>query len=137
MFLLKFFHEISYKLHKFIYLSDLINEDKEDLTIVDGKKLEIGKEYFVKYTYGDNNVWKKIRITRITTHGHAWGVGLSSNYRIDGIIVNGSYFVKELTIESELEEFATNWLINNLSNNINTPLPILFVKMFNDYCPNV
>jgi hypothetical protein len=118
-------------------MSDLINEDKEDLTIVDGKKLEIGKEYFVKYAYGDNNVWKKIRITRITTFGHAWGVGLSSNYRIDGIITNGSYFVKELTSESELEEFATNWLINNLSNNINTPLPILFVKMFNDYYPNV
>ena len=56
---------------------------------------------------------------------------------IDGIITNGSYFVKELTPESELEEFATNWLINNLSNNINTPLPSLFVKMFNDYCPNV
>jgi len=110
---------------------------KEDLTIVDNIKLEIGKEYFVKYAHGDNNVWKKIRITRITTHGHAWGVSLSSNHRIDGIITNGSYYVKELTPENELEEFATNWLINNLSNNIDTPLPSLFVKMFNDYCPNV
>jgi hypothetical protein len=33
---------------------------EEDLMIVDGVKLEVGKSYFVKYKHGEGNKWNKI-----------------------------------------------------------------------------
>jgi len=103
--------------------------NNEDLMIVDGVKLEIGKYYFVKYIHCANSKWEKIQITRVTTNGHPWQVGINLN----GIITDGNYIVKELTPETELENYARNWLYENLKHNVDTSLVDLFVKMYNDF----
>jgi len=103
--------------------------NNKDLMIVDGVKLEIGKFYFVKYIHCEGSKWEKIQITRVTVNGHPWQVGRNS----DGIITDGSYLVKELTSETELEDYARNWLSENLKNNVDISLVDLFVKMYNDF----
>lgn len=65
-------------------------EVKEDLTIVDGVKLEVGQSYYVRYKHGVQSEWMLCRITRITDHGHAWSDTKG------GIITNGSYDVKTI-----------------------------------------
>ena len=64
---------------------------EEDLTIVDGIKLEVGKKYLMRYAYGEAP-WYEVEITRLTPMGHAWGEGKDGN----GIRTNGSYFVKPI-----------------------------------------
>ena len=63
---------------------------KEDLTIVDGVKLEVGQSYYVRYKHGVQLEWMLCRITRITDHGHAWSDTKG------GVITNGSYDVKTI-----------------------------------------
>ena len=100
----------------------------EDLMIVDGVNLEVGKSYFVKYKHGVNK-WEKISITRVTINGHPWQVGRNHS----GIITDGSYLVKELTPETELEDYARKWLSENLKDNVDLSLVDLFVKMYNGF----
>ena len=99
--------------------------------IVDNVTLEVGKEYFVKYIHCPSK-WDKVQITRITTHGHPWGVSYSHN----GVITNGNYLVKELTSETELEQFAREWLKRNPDDILDMPLPILLAKFYNSYQKN-
>lgn len=77
--------------------------ETEDLTIVDGIKLIVGKSYLLKYAHGKENDWFECKITRITVNGHAWGEGPRTN----GIITNGSYFVQTIP-------YASNTLIIEL-----------------------
>jgi hypothetical protein len=65
-------------------------EVKEDLTIVDGIKLEVGRSYYVRYKHSVQSNWMLCRITRITDHGHAWSDTKG------GIITNGSYDIKTI-----------------------------------------
>jgi len=65
-------------------------EVKEDLTIVDGVKLEVGQSYYLRYKHSVQSEWVLCRITRITDHGHAWSDTKG------GIITNGSYDVKTI-----------------------------------------
>lgn len=104
---------------------------EENLMIVDNVTLEVGKEYFVKYIHCPSN-WDKVKITRITVNGHAWQSGTN----VSGIITNGNYFVKELTPEIELEQFAREWLKGHANDLIDTPLPILLAKFYNSYHKN-
>lgn len=73
-----------------------MNTELEDLTIVDGIKLEVGKTYLMKYAHGTNNDWFECKITRITDHGHAWGEGGGSS----GIRTNGNYLVQTIPYAS-------------------------------------
>lgn len=66
------------------------NEGREDLTIVDGVKLEVGKSYHIKYKHNIHFTWKLVRIDRITQHGYAW----SDDH--GGIIPNGNYWVNPI-----------------------------------------
>lgn len=108
-----------------------MSETKKDLMVVDGVKLEVGKSYWVQYKHC-KSPWIKVSITRTTSDGIPWQEGDG----VSGIIYNGNYNVQELTSEVELEQYARGWLKANLSSNIDTPLPILFSKMYNDYKPN-
>ncbi len=103
----------------------------KDLTLIDGVRLEVGKEYWIKY-WPSNGRWEKVKITRITTHGHPWGFGDDTN----GIITD-SYKIQELTLEKELKQHAIEWLekrgyeaFANL-----TPVPEWFAQMYNDFSP--
>lgn len=68
----------------------------EDLTIVDGVKLVVGKTYLMKYIHTPSSDWFECKITRITDHGHAWGEGGGSS----GIRTNGSYLVQPIPFNS-------------------------------------
>lgn len=46
-------------------------DNKEDLTIIDGIKLEVGKSYYVQYKHCPSD-WKLCRINRLTVNGHPW-----------------------------------------------------------------
>lgn len=72
-----------------------MNTEVEDLTIVDGVKLIVGKTYLMKYVHGQSE-WFECYISRITTHGHAWGEGDGSS----GIRTNGSYLVQPIPYAS-------------------------------------
>lgn len=112
-------------------------EDK-DLMIVDGVRLEIDKEYWVKHHPSDGP-WNKVKITRVTRHGHPWMVNAiaNSNIPIAGIITDGSYHVQEITPEVELEQFARTWLndkgYSGFANH--TTIPKWFAEMYNDFPP--
>lgn len=69
--------------------------DAEDLTIVDGIKLVVGKTYLMKYAHCESE-WFECTITRITDNGHAWGEGGGSS----GIRTNGSYLVQKIPFAS-------------------------------------
>lgn len=73
-----------------------MDNKREDLTIVDGIKLEVGKTYLMKYAHGTNQDWFECKITRITDHGHAWGEGGGTS----GIRTNGSYLVQKIPFAS-------------------------------------
>jgi len=110
-------------------------EEHEDLMVIDGIRLEIGKEYWVQYVHCESK-WKKVKITRVTVNGHPWMV---AEPHTSGIITDGNYRVQELTDDVNLEQFARTWLqekgydaFANL-----TPVPEWFAKMYNDYGPNI
>ncbi len=70
-----------------------MNTEVEDLTIVDGVKLIVGKTYLIQYAHGRTpNKWRECKITRITPHGHAWGEGED----IHGIVTKDSYNVQTI-----------------------------------------
>ena len=104
---------------------------EENLMIVDNVTLEVGKEYFIKYIHCPS-IWEKVKITRTTVNGHPWGCG----YRHSGVINKGCYLVRELTPETELEQFAREWLKGHANDLIDTPLPILLAKFYNSYHKN-
>lgn len=79
--------------------AEIIKENIEDLTIIDGVKLEIGKSYYVQYKHCPSE-WKLCKINRLTANGHPW-----SDDR--GGVITDSYNVKTV------EEF-------NKLNNMNT-----------------
>ena len=98
----------------------------EDLMMVGGVYLEIGKSYFVRYTHCKSS-WNKVKITRITDDGYPWQVGDG----ISGVISNDSYEVEELTEETELKDFARNYL-SSVDFSEKT-LPEIFADMYNSY----
>ncbi len=98
----------------------------QDLMVVDGVELEIGKSYFVRYTSCESP-WNKIKISRITVNGHPWQEGEG----ISGIIIDGQYAVEELTDETKLKNFAREYL-KKIDFSIKT-LPDIFVEMYNSY----
>lgn len=80
-----------------------MNTELEDLTIVDGIKLIVGKKYLIKYSHCESD-WKEVEITRTTDMGHAWGIGDGTN----GIITNGSYLVQTIPYASYNLSVALN-----------------------------
>lgn len=106
-------------------------ENNIDKTIVDGVKLVVGNEYYIKYIHTINSNWKLIKITKITIDGYCWSEGKNSN----GIISNGNYLIQELTDKNILEQFAREWLNNeNYSGFGNhTIFPKLFSLMYIDF----
>lgn len=105
-----------------------------DLTLIDNVRIEVGKEYWVQYKYGEGNPWNKVKITRTTNFGHPWMEGVKGVRYIDGIITD-SYFVKEITNDVILEEFARSWLIDKGYNGFanGSSVPKWFAEMYNDF----
>lgn len=105
-----------------------------DLTLIDGVRIEVGKEYWVQYISSEN--WDKVKITRITDHGHPWMVNVHSNcsQRISGILTDG-WSVQEITSEVELEQFARTWLLEKGYKGFanNSEVPKWFAQMYNDF----
>jgi len=104
---------------------------KKDLMIVDNIRLELRKEYFVKYKHCESN-WNKVKITRITDNGHPWQSGKS----ISGIITDGDYYVQELSDEIEIQQYAMEWLISNASTISHLTMSEILAKFYNSYKPN-
>lgn len=103
--------------------------EEKDLTLIDGVRIKVGKSYWVKHWPSDGR-WEKVKITRITQHGHPWSEG---NHR-NGIITD-SYKIQELTPEVELEQFARTWLQEKgyAAFADMTPVPKWFAEMYNDF----
>jgi len=104
-------------------------EKERDLTFIDNVRLEVGEEYWIRYKWGahSHRDWEKVKITRLTRHGHPWGKGRDHN----GIITD-SYLIKQTTPKNELEQHAKNWIKENgVSSDLT--LPELFAKMYSDF----
>ena len=105
---------------------------EKDLTLIDGVRIEVGKSYWVKH-WPSNGKWEKVKVTRITDHGHPWRE--SSHGKVMNGILTDSYHVQELTSEVELEQFARTWLQDkgyDAFANL-TPVPEWFAKIYNDF----
>ena len=111
---------------------------KEDLTLIDGIRLEVGKEYWIQYIHCESK-WNKVKITRITQHGHPWSESVGTHGHQRNGIVTDSYRVQELTDDVNLEQFARTWLQEkgyNAFANL-TPMPKWFAEMYNDFGPSI
>jgi hypothetical protein len=108
----------------------------DDLTLINGVRVEVGKEYLVQHRSFDSHYWVRVKISRLTVNGHPWMVNSNKDSsRETSCILTNTWTVKEITPELELEEFAKSWLLERGYKGFanNSEVPKWFAKMYNDF----